>query len=125
MGNVAISIPSLCSVEYVEVDVAVTLEVLEKLIHLVVGMDGNSFLVGFLFSKLLLNCADVGVLERFLKHFFHKASDDTALESEEFADVVAEMFQVFFCQMVASQIHRRKWRHFVNRPDLGVMVEFL
>ena len=34
MGNVAISIPSLISVEYVEVDVAVTLKVLEKLIHL-------------------------------------------------------------------------------------------
>ena len=50
MGNVAISIPSLISVEYVEVDVAVTLEVLEKLIHLIVGVDGNTFLVGFLFS---------------------------------------------------------------------------
>ena len=59
------SLPSLCSVEYVEVDVAVTLEVLEKLIHPVVGMDGDSFFVGFLFSKFLLDGADVGVLKSY------------------------------------------------------------
>ena len=79
MGNVAISIPSLISIEYVEVDVAVTLEVLEKLIHLVVGMDGNSFFVGFLFSKLLLDSADVGVLERLFKNLLHKSGDNSAL----------------------------------------------
>lgn len=54
------------------------------------------------------------------RNFLDKASDDTALESKEFADVVAEMFEVFFCQMVASQVHRRERWHFMNRPDLAL-----
>lgn len=31
------------SIEYVKVDVAVTLEMLEQFFHLVAGMDGDSF----------------------------------------------------------------------------------
>ena len=113
------------SIEYVKVDVAVTLEMLEQLFHLVAGMDGDSFFCGFALTEFLLDGSDLCALKRLLENFLDKASDDTALESKEFANVVAEMFQVFFCQMVAPQIHRRERRHFVNRPDFGVMMEFL
>ena len=113
------------SFEYVEVDVAVTLEVLEQLIHLVAGMDWDSFFCGFALTEFLLDGSDLGALKRLLENLLDKSGDDTALESEEFAYVVAKMFEVFFCQMVAPQIHRRKWRHFMNRPDFGVMVQLL
>ena len=113
------------SIEYVKVDVAVTLEMLEQLFHLVAGMDGDSFFCGFALTEFLLDGSYLCALKRLLEDFLDKASDDTALESKEFANVVAEMFQVFFCQMVAPQIHRRGGRHFVNRPDFGVMMEFL
>lgn len=42
-GDVAISLSRSRSVNYVEVDVAIPLKVLEQLVHLVAGMDGNSF----------------------------------------------------------------------------------
>lgn len=115
----------LGSIEYVEVDVAVTLEMLEQLFHLVTGMDGDSFFCGFALTEFLLDGSYLCALKRLLEDFLDKASDDTALESKEFADVVAEMFEVFFCQMVASQVHRRERWHFMNRPDLSVMMEFL
>ena len=98
---------------------------LEQCFHLVAGMDGDSFFCGFALPEFLLDGSYLCALKRLLENFLDKASDDTALESEEFADVVAEMFEVFFCQMVASQIHRRERRHFMNRPYLSVMVEFL
>lgn len=110
------------SIEYVEVVVAVTLEMLEQFFHLVAGMDWNSFFCRFALSEFLLDGSDLCALKRLLENLLDKSGDDTALESEKFADVVAEMFKVFFCEMVASQIHRRKWRHFMNRPDLSVMV---
>ena len=113
------------SFEYVEVDVAVTLEVLEQLIHLVAGLEWDSFFCGFALTEFLLDGSDLGALKRLLENLLDKSGDDTALESEEFAYVVAKMFEVFFCQMVAPQIHRRKWRHFMNRPDFGVMVQLL
>ncbi len=75
----------LLSVEYVKVDVAVSLKMPEKLIHLVVGVDGNSFLVGFLFSKLLFDGTDVGVLEGLFKYLLHKSGDNSALQTKEFA----------------------------------------
>lgn len=113
------------SIEYVKVDVAVTLEMLEQFFHLVAGMDGDSFFCRFALTEFLLDGSDLCALKRLLENFLDKASDDTALESKEFANVVAEMFQVFFCQMVAPQIHRRERRHFVNRPYFSIMVEFL
>ena len=113
------------SIEYVKIDVAVTLEMLEQLFHLVAGMDGDSFFCGFALTEFLLDGSDLGALKRLLENLLDKSGDDTSLESEEFAYVVAEMFEVFFCQMVASQVHRRERWHFMNRPDFGVMMEFL
>lgn len=98
---------------------------LEQLFHLVTGMDWNSFFCGFALTEFLLDGSDLSALKRLLENLLDKAGDDTALESEEFADIVAEMFKVFFCKMVAPQVHGRERWHLVNRPYLGVMVEFL
>lgn len=98
---------------------------LEQLFHLVTGMDGDSFFCGFALTEFLLDGSYLGTFKRLFKYLLDETGDDSSLKSEEFADVVAEMFEVFFCQMVATQIHRRKWRHFMNRPYFRVMVEFL
>ena len=90
------------SIKYIQVDVSIPLKVLEQLFHLVAGMDGDSFFCGFTLPEFLLDGSDLCALKRLLENFLDKAGYDTALESEEFANVVAEMFQVFFCQMVAS-----------------------
>lgn len=65
------------------------LEVLEDLIYIVVGMDVNTLLVGFLFSYFLLDCADEGVLERFLKHFLNKSGDDSAWQMKGFTNIIS------------------------------------
>ena len=112
----------LCSIENVEVDVVVTLEVLEKLIHLVVDVDGNTFLVGLLFSQFLLDCADVGILERFLKHFLHESGDNSALQPKKFADIISQMLQILFRQMIAPEVHRCERRHGIDSPYLGIVM---
>lgn len=88
-------------------------------------MDGDSFFCGFALTEFLLDGSDLCALKRLLENFLDKAGYDTALESEEFADVVAEMFQVFFCQMVASKIYRCERRHLVDGPYLCVVMKFL
>ena len=98
---------------------------LEQFFHLVAGMDWNSFFCGFALTEFLLDGSDLCALKRLLENLLDKAGDDTALESEEFADVVAEMFQVFFCQMIASEIYRGKRRHGMNCPDLCVVMKLL
>ena len=98
---------------------------LEQLFHLVAGMDGDSFFCGFALTEFLLDGSDLCALKRLLENLLDKAGDDSSLKSEELTDIITQMFQILLGQMVASQIHRRERWHFMNRPDFGVMMEFL
>lgn len=83
------------SIEYVEIDVAVTLEMLEQFsIWSRVWIGILSFVD--LLSRSFCSMVRICVLSKASRNLLDKAGDDTALESEKFADVVAEMFQVFF-----------------------------
>ena len=94
----------LSSIEYVEIDVAVTPEVLEKLIPLIVGMDGDSCLVGLLFSKFLLDGADVGVFEGLFKYLLHESGDYTSLQTKEFPNIISEMFKFSFVRWLLQRL---------------------
>ena len=98
---------------------------LEQLFHLVAGMDGDSFFCGFALTEFLLDGSDLCALKRLLENLLDKAGDDSSLKSEELTDIITQMFQILLGQMVAPQVHRRERRHLVNRPDFGVMMEFL
>ena len=97
----------------------------EQFVHLVAGMYGYSLLVGFGLPEFLLDCTDLSAFKGFLKYLFDESGYDTTLKSEEFTHVVAEMFQILLCQMIAAQVHRCERRHGVNSPDFGVVMELL
>ena len=95
---------------------------LEKLIHLVVGMDCKSFLVGFNFQKFLFNITYVGVLEGLFKYLLHESGDNASLQTKEFADIISKMFQILFRQMIAPEIDGREWWHGVDRPYFCIVM---
>lgn len=66
----------------------------EQLVHLVASMYGDSLLVGFGFPEFLLDGAYLGAFKRFFKNLLHESGNDTALKSQEFAHVIAEIFFV-------------------------------
>lgn len=115
----------LCSVEYVKIDIAVPVEMPEQFVHLVTGIYVDSLLVGFRFTEFLLDSPYLDAFKRFFKNLFHESGNDSALKSEEFAQVIAEVLQILLCQMVAPKIHRSERGHGMNCPDFSVMVELL
>ena len=65
--------------KYLHVDVAISLKVLELLIHLVAGMDRDSFFGWFAFSEFLLDRSDLGAFKGLLKYLLDETGDDSAL----------------------------------------------